>query len=72
MSETESVNEKFATFISEFKELQTYLETLTKGHSLDSLSDQISLVDYSKLNAALAYLLNSLYYSEYLAKDLSS
>mmetsp|Transcript_34987 Transcript_34987/g.40913 ORF Transcript_34987/g.40913 Transcript_34987/m.40913 type:complete len:194 (+) Transcript_34987:6-587(+) len=62
MNETEAVNEQFTHFLEEFKDLDKYLEALLKGKSLQSVSDQISLADNAKLNTALAYLVNSLYY----------
>jgi len=62
MSEPEALNEKLSQFLQDFNSLKATLDQLKKYKNLDELSEKISLVDYAKLNSALAYALNSLYY----------
>ena len=69
MNETEAINEKFTQFLEEFKDLEKYLESLLKGKSLQNVSEQISLTENAKLNTALAYLINSLYFSNYSSNN---
>ena len=64
MTDTEQLNEKYASFLEEAKGLKTILESLKKFNNIDDLADKVSLVDYAQLNASLAYCLNSLYYSK--------
>lgn len=63
MDETEVTNKRFEEFLETFEDFEQFLKPLLDCKSLFELSEQISLTEKAKINVALVYLLNSLYYS---------
>jgi len=64
MSEMENLQGKLGEFEKSLDEFNLFLEDLFKQKSLDTIEEQISPLESAKLNSALAYSLNSLYFSK--------
>ena len=64
MTELESLGKKLDRFEKSLYEFNLNLEGLFSQGNLDDIEDKISPLDSAKLNSALAYTLNSLYYSK--------
>lgn len=64
MAELEELGKNLSAFQDNLKEFENHIGSLTDLKSLENLGEKISLLDSARINAALAYTLNSLYFSK--------
>lgn len=64
MSEIEKLSKQLESFNNNLDQLDSYMENLFEYNNVDDLEKEISPVDSAKINNALAYSLNSLYFSK--------
>ena len=64
MSEIESILSQINAIDSELNNLSQALDPLLAKSNAENIKDELSCLDNAKLNAGLAYGLNTLYYSK--------
>lgn len=64
MAELEELAKNLFGFQEILKEYENHISSLTDLKTLENLSEKISLLDSARINAALAYTLNSLYFGK--------
>ena len=62
MAELENLNKNLHNLNNKLDDLDTYLTSLANYGNIDKLEKQIAPLDSAKVNTALAYSLNSLYF----------
>ena len=67
MAEIEKLNKKLKSLNTNLDKLDSFMDKLFSQNSVDELEQQISPMDSAKINMALAYFLNSLYFSNQIS-----
>jgi hypothetical protein len=64
MNELEKLEADFKLLDEGITDLEQNLQALFAFKNIDAISENLSMLDKSKLNVSLAYSLNSLYFSK--------